>query len=113
MADKQGIVQPGVFAVCWCFELRGTFEVESRLAFFVFPVGYYAFVADVDADAVISLDAIDGFQFCAVQRGIGKLVVCSACEDGSLQLWSLEGTACDGNDGASPMLRFSAGLGFV
>ena len=103
-ADKEGIVQPTVFAVGRCLKLRGCTKVERGIAVGILAVGDDATVAHMDKDTVVRLDAVDGLQF-GTTVGTGQLIVGPATENGSLDVRSLERTTRDGDDGTSSMLR--------
>ena len=63
----------------------------------------------MDIYAVVGLDAVDGFNFGA-PFGIGHLIVGSAVDDGAFQQRSFKGAACDGDNGAPSVLRFTHGI---
>jgi len=76
----------------------------------VLAIGDDAAIADMDVDTIVGLDAIDGFKFRAVSGTVAKLVVSSAIDDGALDIWTFEGAARNGDDGASAVLRLAAGV---
>ena len=61
--DEQCVVQPAVLAVGRGLELWCRLKIERRLAVSILSTGNDAAVAHVDIDVVVSLDAVDGFQF--------------------------------------------------
>lgn len=69
-------------------------EVEHGLAILVLSAVDDATVADVDVDAVVGLDAVDGLQLGTA--ALGQLPVGTAVEDGAFQTRSLKGSASDG-----------------
>ena len=95
LADIEGVVQPRIGTIGRGLELRGRLEVEGRLYRHVLRVpalrvtrlrsGNDTTVAHVDVSAVVSLDAVNGFQLGAAAIGIGQLVVGPAIQDGALQ----------------------------
>lgn len=99
-ADKDGVVEPGVWAVGRSLEGGGGAEVVGVLAVLVAARPDDAAVADVDVHAVVRLDAVDGFEFGAVALLIDQLVVGAAAEDGAVDERALEGAAGDGDDHA-------------
>ena len=112
-ADEEGIVEPGVLAVAVGLELRSGPEVELRIAFLVLAGADDATVADVDVDAVVGLDGVDGLQFGAVQAFVAQLIVGAAVQDGSFQQGAFEGASRDGDDGPSAVLGVAYALGFA
>ena len=102
--DEEGVVQPTVLAVCGCLELGSSKEVERGFAVGILTTGYDTTIANVDVDAIVSLDAIDGLQFGA-SLGVGQLIVGTAIDDGTLDARTLEGASRDGDDSAAAMLR--------
>ena len=109
---EERVVEPGIFAVAGCLELWCATEIERGIAFFVLSTGYDASVADVDVDAVVGLDAIDGFEFGAA-GAVGYLIVGTAIDDGSLDIRTFESAACNGNNSTSAVLRLTAGIGLA
>lgn len=111
LTDENGIVEPGVGAILWGFELRSGAEVELGIALFVLACADKATVTDVDVHTVIGTDAIDGFHFGAAMCLILQLVICSAWEDGALELRAFEGSAHDGDDHTVAMRGLSYRVG--
>ena len=99
-ADEEGVVEPGVLTVGWGFEGRGGAEVVGLLAVLVDALPDEAAVADMDADAVVGADAVDGFEFCAVALLIDELIVGTTCQDLSVNQRTFEGATGDGDDEA-------------
>ena len=82
--DKEGIVQPAVFAVSRCLKLRCCLEVERGLSVGIRSVGDNAAVAYVDIDAIVCLDAVDSLQL-RTALGVGYLVVSTTVDDSAFQ----------------------------
>ena len=62
-ADKEGIIQPSVFAFGRGLKLGRGLEIELGLAAGILAVGDNASVAHVDIYSVIGLNAVDSLQF--------------------------------------------------
>lgn len=89
--------------VGWGFEGGGSAEVVGLLTVFVDALPDEAAVADMDADAVVGADAVDGFEFGTVTLLIDELVVGTAGEDLTMDQRTFEGAASDGDDEAFAM----------
>lgn len=74
----------------------------SRISLCILSIIYYTLVANVNVDAVVGPDAVDGLQFRSAF--CVQLVIGPSVNDGTLQLGSLEGSACDRNDRALAVL---------
>lgn len=114
-ADEEGVVEPGVFAVARRLEFRRGAEIEAGLAVLVLPHHDEAAVADVDIDAVVGLDRIDGLDLRAAVLAVVELVVGAAGEDLAFHRGAFERAAHDGDDGASALggLAHRVGAGAV
>ena len=105
--------QPGVFAISRSLKLRSCFEVKRRVALVIFATVDDTTIANVNVHAIIRLDAVNRFKFRAIQSLVSQLIVSASVDDRSLDGWSLEGSASNGNDGALAVLGIATGIGFA
>ena len=102
--DEEGIIEPCIFAVCRSLELGSCLEVERRVAVGIFAVPDDAPITYMDIDAIISLDAVDCFEFSTIQCFVGQLVIGPTINNGSLNSWTLKGSSSNWNDNTLTML---------
>ena len=108
---EERIVQPSVFTISWSLELGSCLEVKRWLAIGILITVNDSTITNVDNNAVVCLDTVDGLEFCAINGCIGNLVISATIDNRSLNIRPFESAACNGDNGASSMLGLTTGIG--
>ena len=79
----------------------------------IFAIRNDTTITNVDVHAVIRLDAVDGFEFCASDGLISQLIISTSVDDCTLDIGSLKGTTSNGDDGTLAVLGLTTSVGLV